>query len=78
MATPLENLQSAYASVCEKIAEVIATPRPSYTVDGVTVDRNTFLQQLMQREEDLRKIPGVGSGAGTAPVFDVHADPGAC
>jgi hypothetical protein len=72
----LENLQAAYVTVTEKIAEVLANPLGSYTVDGVTVDRGAYYESLMRQEEALRKIPGVAPT--TNPIFEVHADPSWC
>jgi hypothetical protein len=72
----LENLQAAYLSVTEKIAEVLANPLGNYTVDGVTVDRRSYYESLMEQEKALRAIPGVAPT--TNPIFEVHADPSWC
>jgi hypothetical protein len=74
MATPLENLQAAYASNAAKMAEALANPRANYTVDGVSMDFGAYYDRLMSTEEKLRAIPGVVAGL----VFDVRVDPGAC
>lgn len=58
-ASPLVDLTSAYASVCAEIRDVLASPKPTYVVDGVSMDRNAYLDMLMRQEETLRKIPGV-------------------
>lgn len=68
MATPLANLQSAYASVCAKIADVLANPKPSYTLPGgASVDREAYYASLLDQEKQLRAIPGVAPD--TNPVF---------
>lgn len=69
MATPLQNLQAAYQTVTDKIAQVLADPKPNYTVDGVSVDRQAYYQSLLAREKELRTIPGVAPE--TNPTFDV-------
>ena len=56
---PLALLQQAYQSICQQIAQLSITFRPDYTVDGVTIPWSTYVGQLLDREEYLRKIPGV-------------------
>ncbi len=70
MATPsaLDNLKAAHASVCAKIADVLADPKPNYTLPGgVSVDRDRYYAGLLAREKELRAVPGVAPE--TNPVF---------
>lgn len=71
MPTPLDDLQSAYADVCAKLAALYADPKPSYSVDGVTKSWGEFRKELLETEKSLRAIPGVATE--TNPVFDVIA-----
>ena len=71
MANALENLQSAYESVCLAIANVMADPQPNYNVDGVNMDRTAYYDMLLRREQELRAIPGVAPL--TQPIFDVFS-----
>lgn len=62
MATAAENLttlQATYTDTLSKLAEVMANPKPNYTIDGVSVDRNAYRQQLLDMLKSLREIPGV-------------------
>lgn len=67
--SPLADLQTAYAGVCAQIRDVLCNPKPNYTVDGVSVDRQSFYASLMAREKELRAVAGVAPS--TAPVFEV-------
>lgn len=68
-ASPLVDLTAAYASICAEIRDVLASPRPDYSIDGVSVSFAAYYQSLIEREEVLRKIPGVAPT--TRPVFEV-------
>ncbi|AWM41760.1 hypothetical protein GobsT_71370 [Gemmata obscuriglobus] len=67
MPTPLQNLQAAYRDVTAKIAEVLANPLPNYTIDGVSIDRKSYYESLLEQEKSLRAIPGAAPE--TNPVF---------
>lgn len=70
MPTALENLQTAYAGVCAKIAEVVTDPKVSYTLpNGASVDREKYYKFLLEAQERLAKIPGVAPEQ--SPVFTV-------
>lgn len=71
--TPLQDLQSAYASICRKLAELYSDPKPSYTLpSGASVDRNAYRKSLLEEQEELRKIPGVAPD--TNPTFEIIGD----
>ncbi len=71
MATPLANLQAAYAAVCAQIAEAEGQPvGPNVSVGGVSVDRVGHLNSLYDRRDKLGKIPGVAPDQN--PVFTVY------
>lgn len=54
MATAAENLLSAYESVSAKLADVLADPKPNYTVDGVTMDRIGYYRFLLDAQKLAR------------------------
>lgn len=77
MATPYENTVTQFENICAKLAEVSADLRPNYTVDGVAVNRFDFIRELQaMKAQMLKDHPGLD--ADLQPVFEVHADPGAC
>lgn len=55
MASDLENLQTAYTNVCTKLADVTASPKPSYSVDGKSVSWGEHYKQLTTLRDDLKK-----------------------
>jgi hypothetical protein len=55
MATALENLQSAYQSVTAKMAEVMASLQPDYTIEGQSISKDKYYAMLSRQEESLRK-----------------------
>lgn len=62
MTTAAQNLtvlQDAYSAVVTKIAEHLANPRAAYSVDGVSYNPEAYYQMLLDREKQLREIPGV-------------------
>ena len=68
--SPLADLQAAYASICAQMRDVLANPKPTYTVPGgATLNWEAYYASLAEREEALRKIPGVAPT--TNPVFEV-------
>jgi hypothetical protein len=68
--SPLIDLQAAYAAICAEIRDVLLAPRPDYSIDGVSVSFAAYYQSLIERQEVLRKIPGVAPT--TNPIFDVY------
>lgn len=67
--SPLADLQTGYAGVCARIRDVLCNPKPNYTVDGVTIDRQSYYAGLLAREKELRAIAGVAPS--TTPTFEV-------
>lgn len=59
MATNLETLQATYTQLVNNLAEVLANPRPNYSIDGVSLDFGAYYELLMSKLERLRMIPGV-------------------
>jgi hypothetical protein len=55
MATPYENAAASYASVTAKIAEVLASPLPNITVDGVSIDRLGYYRMLLDIQKNARE-----------------------
>lgn len=50
MATAAQNLQSAYDSVTAKLAEVLADPKPDYTLPGgVTLNWSAYYRMLSEQ-----------------------------
>lgn len=69
-ATPLADLQEAYAGVCAAIRDALTNPRISYTTPGgASMTFEAYYAGLEAREKALRAIPGVAPA--TAPNFDV-------
>ncbi len=69
MPTPLENLQAAYANICQQLADMTTDPKPSYSSNGRSVSWGEHFGALSARLDELRKIPGVAPD--TVPTFDV-------
>lgn len=67
--SPLVDLTAAYASVCAAIRDALATPKASYSVDGVSKSWDQYYAMLLAQRESLAKIPGVAPE--TNPTFDV-------
>lgn len=69
-ADPLTDLREAYASVCAAIRDVMANPKPSYTLPGgASINREQYYAGLCGREKELRAIPGVAPS--TNPSFQI-------
>lgn len=69
MATPLENLQTTYANICQQLADMTADPKPSYSSNGRSVSWGEHFNNLKAAVEEMRKITGVAPDQ--SPVFDV-------
>jgi len=54
--SPLDNINSAIANVSALIAEVTANPQPSYSVQGVSVSWNEYLDQLTKQMAALQEV----------------------
>lgn len=53
MPTPAENLQTAYENVCQIIADITASPKPTYNIDGQNVQWTEYLKMLLEQQKNL-------------------------
>lgn len=53
MATPLENMQTAYERVTAKIAELTLSLKPDYSIDGRSYQHSSQLTALLKQQKDL-------------------------
>lgn len=53
MATVLENLKTARDNIGEKIAELSANPKPTYSVNGVSFSHAEYLKGLQDSLDSL-------------------------
>ena len=53
MATPLENLQTAYEQVCANLVTITASPKPTYNIDGQLVEWTEYMKMLTEQLEAL-------------------------
>lgn len=62
MATALENLTTARDNICARLAEVTASARPNYSIDGETVSHADYIDMLNRQLETVNKqIQAMGS-----------------
>jgi len=54
MATPAENLQTVYENVCKQLAEITENPKPSYMIDGQSVQWTAYLRMLTDQLETIK------------------------
>ena len=66
MATPLENLQTAYEQVCANLVAITATPKPSYNIDGQDVDWTEYMKMLTEQLEAL------AAAINSLNLYEVH------
>lgn len=69
MATPLQNLQTAYAQICAQLADMTASPKPSYSNNGRSISWGEHFNSLMEAKKKLEDTPGVAPDQ--HPVFEV-------
>lgn len=62
MATPAQNLTTAYESLAAKLAEVMADPKPSYSVDGVSLDWGAYYRMLTEQMKAVREALLLANG----------------
>lgn len=55
-ATAAENIDSAITSLSLKLAEVMANPLVSYSVDGVSLDYGAYYRMLTDQLKALREM----------------------
>jgi hypothetical protein len=60
--TQATNLSTALDNLAAKIATESATLRPSYSIDGQSVSRESFLKSLIDQYERLLQISSLASG----------------
>lgn len=53
MATALENLTTARDNVAAVLAQITASPKPTYSVEGKSVSWESYFSALVSRLEDL-------------------------
>lgn len=53
MATPAENLQTAYENICKIIADITASPKPNYNIDGQQIAWGDYLKMLLEQQKNL-------------------------
>ncbi len=58
----VDDLMTAKANVAALIAQVTASPAPSYSVNGVSVSAESYLAMLVQRAKDLNDLIQVEGG----------------
>ena len=61
MATPAENLATAYANVCETLAEITENPKPTYNIDGQNILWGDYLTRLTKARTDLAEAINAGA-----------------
>lgn len=54
MATVAENLQTALESLSAKYATAAAAAGPTYSIDGQSVDRTSYMESLLRQMTELR------------------------
>lgn len=67
MPTPLDHLKAAYANIATQLAEMTASPKPSYSSNGRSVSWGEHFNNLMTQLGKLAEIPGVAPDQ--SPVF---------
>lgn len=56
MATPAQNLQTAYEGLCAAYATACANPKPTYTDGSRTVSHNEYLAGLSARIKEMGEL----------------------
>lgn len=58
----IDDLKAARASIATRLREMMANPKPSYSIDGQSVQHgalmSTLLQARAQIEADIRALEG--------------------
>lgn len=62
MATPLENLNTAYQSLSEKYATAAASAAPSYSINGQSVSRVEYMESLLRQMQQVREQIALAGG----------------
>lgn len=53
MATYLENLTTTRQQISDRLAEITASPKPSYSVDGESYSWTEYFEALMRQLEAI-------------------------
>ncbi len=70
MASEADNLATALANVAEKLAEMTANPRVSYSIDGQSVSWGDYFNSLTKLRNDLKAALVNAQGP-----FEIHVTP---
>ena len=62
MATRAQNLQTALDNIAARLAEITASPKPSYSIDGESVSWTEYFSALMAQQSALRTELAQASG----------------
>ena len=68
MATRAANLQTALNNTAERLADLTANPKPSYSVDGESWSWSEYLSMLIDKQEALRKALQAATNGGAFEV----------
>lgn len=55
MAYSVEKMREMLDSVTDTLADVIANPKPSYSIDGQSVNWDAYVERLQRQVEWLRE-----------------------
>lgn len=58
----LDDIETSISNVAALLAEITASPKPSYSIDGQTVYWNEYLEILTQKMEKLLTMKQLLSG----------------
>ncbi len=53
MATPTENIQAALNNVYQQLADITASPKPTYSVGGRSVSHGEHFNNLLASRKEL-------------------------
>lgn len=62
MATDLQNLTTIRSNLLSKLATISADPKPSYNIDGQSVDYNAYYAALWGQLEQVNKQISTAGG----------------
>lgn len=65
----VDTLKTARSSAVARLAEVLATPKPSYNIDGQSVDWNGYVAQLRASIRELDEMIATESGEASGSEF---------
>ena len=65
----IDTLKTARSNAITRLAEVLATPKPSYNIDGQSIDWNGYVAQLRESIRALDAMIATESGEGFGDDF---------